>query len=171
MSAPVLSAIATAQLLALSKGPGRGVSAPKSTADLKILDDNASIPVGAPAVDTTDYVRFGRIPKGAIIYPNLCHLSTDHTATIPGKLQLVPMDGVNDTQDITGVKVQREDLYVAADGSAETLQFTAESIHDVRASITAAFDSWIQFVPTSALTIESTAKTIYARIVYGQLDC
>ena len=66
MSAPVLSTNHAAQLLALTKGPGRGVAAPTAAANLRIMSDKASMPVGAPSIATaTDYVRFMRVPAGA----------------------------------------------------------------------------------------------------------
>ena len=151
--ANVLSTIATLETDALLKGPARGSSALPSR--LRILDDKASIPVGAPAVTTAQYVRFGRIPAGAKIVPSLSLLSTNHTATIAGKLQLVPLDG-SAVQEITGVTVNLE--------ATETT-----CIPDVADSLVVAKDSWIQFVPGSDLTIASTAKDIRARIVYGAL--
>lgn len=156
MSASVLSTIATAQLLALSKGPHRGPASQKS--NLRILDDVASVPVGAPSVATaTDYIRFGRIPAGSVIVPNLSLLTTDHTATIAGKLQLVPIDGVGDTQEITSVVVNLE--------ASETT-----SVPDAAASLAVTKDSWIQFVPAADLTIATTAKNIRARITYASLN-
>lgn len=155
MSASVLSTIATAQTLALSKGPHRGPASQIS--NLRILDDKASVPVGAPSVATaTDYIRFGKIPAGSVIVPSLSLLSSNHTATISGKLQLVPLDGVSTTQEIASVVVNLE--------TSETT-----SIPDVADSLVVAKDSWIQFVPASDLTIASTAKDIRARIVYGSL--
>lgn len=156
MSAPVLSTIAAAQLLALSKGPHRGPASQIS--NLRILDDKASVPVGAPSVATaTDYIRFGKIPAGSVIVPSLSLLSTNHTATISGKLQLVPIDGVGTTQEIASVVVNLE--------ASETT-----SIPDVADSLVVTKDSWIQFVPASDLTIATTAKDIRARIVYGSLN-
>lgn len=155
MSASVLSTIATAQTLALSKGPHRGPASQIS--NLRILDDKASVPVGAPSVATaTDYIRFGKIPAGSVIVPSLSLLSTNHTATISGKLQLVPSDGVGTTQEIASVVVNLE--------ASETT-----SIPDVADSLVVTKDSWIQFVPASDLTIATTAKDIRARIVYGSL--
>lgn len=153
--ANVLSLVAAAQLLALTKGPHRGPASQVS--NLRILDDKASVPVGAPAVATaTDYIRFGRIPAGSVIVPSLSLLSTNHTATIAGKLQLVPIDGVGSVQEIASVVV-----------NLETTETT--SIPDVADSLVVAKDSWIQFVPAADLTIASTAKDIRARIVYGSL--
>ena len=150
----VLSTIAAAQLLALSRGPHRGPASQVS--NLCILDDKASVPVGAPAITAaTDYVRFGRMPAGSVIIPSLSWLSTDHTATIAGKLQLVPLDG-SAVQEITGVTVNLE----ATESS---------SLPDVADSLVVAKDSWIQLVPTSDLTIATTAKAIRARIAYAKL--
>lgn len=164
MSTSVLSTIATAQTLALSKGPHRGPASQIS--NLRILDDKASVPVGAPSVATaTDYIRFGRIPAGSKICAPMCHLSTDHSAAIPGKLQLVPIDGVGTTHEITGVTVLLENTAVS--GNAETPVIT--SVPDVADSLVVTKDSWIQFVPTSDLTIASTAKSIWARIAYAAL--
>ncbi|MCU0751540.1 MAG: hypothetical protein MUC40_00650 [Akkermansiaceae bacterium] len=162
--ANVLSTVAALEAVALVKGPHRGSSALPT--HLRILDDKASVPVGAPAVTSAQYIRFGRIPAGSKIAPNLSVLSTDHTAAIAGKLQLVPIDGIGTTQEITGVTVLLEDTAVS--GNAETPDIT--SIPDVADSLVVAKDSWIQFVPTSDLTIASTAKAIRARIVYGSVN-
>jgi len=151
----VLSTIAALQAAALIKGPSAGSHAPQSAANLRILDDKASIPVGAPAVvAATDYVRFGKLPAGSRIIPSLSMLSTDHTATIAGKLQIVPLDG-STAQEITGVVVN-----LAATETA--------CIPEVADTLVVAKESWIQFVPTADLTIATTAKTLRARIVYGQ---
>lgn len=153
--ANVLSANYSAQLLALSKGPGRGVAAPTSGGNLRFLTDKASIPVGAPAVATaTDYIRFMKLPKGAVIHRNLCYLSTNHTATIAGKLQLVPLDG-SAVQEITGVTANLE--------ATETT-----SVPDAADDVVVAADSWVQFVPGSDLTIASTAKDLWLRIGFSQ---
>lgn len=161
--ANVLSTIAALEAQALIKGPHRGSSALPT--HLRILDDKASVPVGAPAVTSAQYVRFGKIPAGSKIAPNLSVLSTNHTAAIAGKLQLVPLDG-SAVQEITGVTVLLEDTAVS--GNAETPDIT--SVPDVADSLVVAKDSWIQFVPTSDLTIASTAKDIRARIVYGAVN-
>lgn len=150
----VLSAIATLEAAALVKGPHRGSSALPT--HLRILDDKASVPVGVPAVTTAQYVRFGKIPAGSKIVPNLSLLSTNHTATIAGKLQLVPLDG-SAVQEITGVTVNLE--------ATETT-----CIPDVADSLVVAKDSWIQFVPGSDLTIGPLPRTIRARIVYGSVN-
>lgn len=168
MSAVVLSSNYSAQLLALTKGPGRGVAAPIAVANLRFLSDFASMPVGAPSITTTEYIRFMKVPKGAIIYPPLVRLSSDHTATIAGKLVLVPIDGTGSNQEITGCTVHRELLYVAASGNSETLSFDHSSVPDVAADVVVAEDSWVQFVPDSDLTIASTAKTIRIRMAFGQ---
>ncbi len=165
MSASVSSAIATAQALALVRGPGAGVHGQSASAPLRILDDSVSVPVGSPSVATaTDYIRFGKLPKGAKIIPHLSRLTTNHTAAIAGKLTLVPLDGTTST-DIASVTVQVET--VALTGNAQDLEHG--SILDNRASVEVTTDSWIQFVPASDLTIASTAKTVYARIVYSSL--
>lgn len=165
MSASVLSAIATAQALALVKGPGVGIHGQSASAPLRILDDSVSVPVGAPSVATaTDYIRFGKLPKGAKIIPHLSRLTTNHTAAIAGKLTLVPLNGSSPT-DIASVTAHIET--VAVSGNAENLE--DGSILENQASVEVTTDSWIQFVPASDLTIASTAKTVYARIVYSSL--
>ena len=159
----VLSAIATKQALALVKGPIAGSHGPESAAKLYILADKVSVPVGAPAiVAATEYMRFGKIPAGAKILAYLSHVSSDHSAAVAGKLQLVPLDGTAAT-DITGVTALLENTAVS--GNAETPVTT--SVPDVADSVVVTKDSWIQFVPTSDLTIASTAKTFYARIAYA----
>jgi hypothetical protein len=146
----VLSPSATAQANALVKGPNAGSSGPATLGKLAILDEKASCPVGTVAA-ATDYIRFGKIPAGARLVPSLCLLSTNHTATVAGKLQLVPLDGSAVT-DITGVTVNLE--------ATETT-----SVPDVADSVNITKDSWIQFIPTSDLVIASTAKDVRARIV------
>ncbi len=114
------------------------------------------MPVGAPSIATaTDYIRFGKIPKGSRIIPSMCLLSSNHTATIAGKLQLVPLDGSAITQEIASVVVNLE--------ATETT-----SVPDVADDVIVAKDCWIQFVPAADLTIATTDKDIRARIVYGQ---
>lgn len=151
---PVISTIVTAQNNAIAKGAGQGSHAPLSAANLKILSDKASMPVGV-IVAATDYVRFGKIPKGAVIYPNLSLLSSNHTATIAGKFQLVPVDGSAVAQEIPGVVANLEAT-------------EATSIPDVANDTVVERTSWIQFVPTADTTIASTAKDIRLRLVYGQ---
>lgn len=159
--ANVLSTNYSAQLVALSKGPGRGVSAPTASATLRTMSDKASMPVAT--LLSTEHVRFMKVPKGAIIYPHLCHLSTNHTAAIPGKIQLVPLDG-SAAQDITGVTALLENTAVS--GNAETPVIT--SFPDVADDTVVAADSWVQFVPTSDTVIASAAKDLRLRIAYGQ---
>lgn len=166
MSASVISSLAIAQALALTRGTSAGATNSQS---LRVLDDKATLPVGAPSVATaTDYIRFGKLPKGANIIPHLSRLTTDHTAAIAGKLQLVPLDG-GAAVDIASVTVQVEALAVAASGNSETLSIENGSVLDNIDSVNVASDSWIQFVPAGDLTIASTAKVIRARIVYGQI--
>lgn len=152
--AAVLSTNYSAQHLALTRGPGRGVSAPTAAAVLRIMSDKASMPVGVIAT-ATDYVRFMRVPSGAIIYPSLSYLSTNHTATIAGKLQLVPIDGTAITQEIATVVANLE--------ATETT-----SIPDVADDVVVAKDCWVQFVPAADTTIATTAKDIRLRLAYGQ---
>ena len=161
----VLSTIATLAAAALVKGPHRGSSAIPT--HLKVLDDVAEVPVAAPAIDVSegDYIRFGVIPAGSKLNAEMSSLVTNHTATIAGKLQLVPLDGSTET-DITGVTVLLEG--VAASGNAETL--TTKSVPRAADSVVVTKDSWIQFIPTSDLTIASSAKKIWARIAYGTLN-
>ena len=161
----VLSTIATLAAAALVKGPGRGSSAIPS--HLKVLDDVAEVPVANPAIDVSegDYIRFGVIPAGAKLCAALSSLVTNHTATIAGKLVLVPLDGSASTE-ITGVTVLLEG--VAASGNSETL--TIKSVPLAADSVSITKDSWIQFIPTSDLVIASSAKKIWARIAYGTLN-
>lgn len=148
----VTSAIATAQTTALAKGAGRGSHSPQSAANLRILSDKVVLPLGVLA--NTEYARFGKIPQGAVIYPTLSMLSTNHTANIAGKLQLVPLDG-SAVQDINGVSANQEAT-------------TTTSIASLAADITVAKTSWVQFVPTSGTTIATTEKDLRLRLVYGQ---
>ncbi|RYD20768.1 MAG: hypothetical protein EOP88_13760 [Verrucomicrobiaceae bacterium] len=146
------STIATAQTNALAKGAGRGSHSPQSVANLRIFSDKVVLPVGTLA--NSEYARFGKVPQGAVIYPTLSMLSTNHTANIPGKLQLVPLDG-SAAQDITGV-------------SANLEATTTTSIASLGADVTVLKTSWVQFVPTSNTTIATTDKDLRLRLVYGQ---
>ncbi len=153
--ASALSILATALTAALLKGPAFGNSGVSTPTDLKVLSEKVSVPVGAPSVvAAADYIRFGIVPKGARIIPSLSYLSTDHTATVAGKLQLVPITGVGNNQDITGVTANLE--------ATETT-----SIPDVADDTVAAVDSWVQFIPTADLTIAATAKIFRLRLAYA----
>jgi hypothetical protein len=148
------SDIAVAQEVALTRGPGRGSSAPDGVSNLRILSDVASVPVGTFA--TTEYARFGRIPKGARIYRSLgSYISTDHSAAISGTLQLVPINGGAPVTLISGVVANVE--------ATETT-----SIPDCADDVKVDFDGFVQFVPSSNTTIASTPKKIWLRLVYGQ---
>lgn len=164
-AASVISTVATKQALALVKGPGQGAHGSSSAMHLRLLEDKASIPVGAPSMTGgTHYVRFGKVPKGAKIIANLSRLVTDHTATIAGKLSLVPLSGAT-AVDIASVTVQLEALAVAHDATSMTVE--TGSLLDAVDSVVATEDSWVHFIPASDLTIASTAKNIWARIAYG----
>lgn len=165
------STTATAQALALVKGPSSGASGASSSSVLRILDDKATLAVGAPLVDVSegDCIRFGVIPKGAKIIPNLSRLVTTHTAAVAGKLVLRPLDGSTVTE-IASVTAQLEALAVSASGNAETLSIENGSILDAINSPAATADSWVEFVPTSDLTIASSTKYMWARIVYSTLN-
>lgn len=126
---------------------------PTNKTILHVLDDVASMPVAT--LGTTEYVRFGVLPAGAVIVPNLCYLTTDHTAVIAGKLTLVPLDGSAAT-DITGITVNLE--------ATETTSFP-DGINSP--ALTKA--SYVQFTPTGATTIATTAKNLWARITYRLL--
>ncbi|RYD49589.1 MAG: hypothetical protein EOP85_01330 [Verrucomicrobiaceae bacterium] len=147
------STIATAQNTALTKGAGRGSHSPQSSANLRILSDRVGLTVGS--FPNTEYARFGKIPQGAVIYPTLSMLSTNHTANIAGKLQLVPLDG-SAVQEIAGVSANMESTVTT-------------SIASTGADITVAKTSWVQFVPTASTTIASTEKDLRLRLVYGQV--
>lgn len=146
------STIATAQAAALTKGAGRGSHSPLSAANLRVLSDKAVLTVGVFA--NTEYARFGKVPQGAIIYPTLSMLSTTHGVAIPGKFQLVPLDG-SAVQEITGVSANPEST-------------TTTSIASAGADTAVNKTSWIQFVPTSNTTIATTDKDLRLRLVYGQ---
>ncbi|RYD41130.1 MAG: hypothetical protein EOP85_13180 [Verrucomicrobiaceae bacterium] len=82
-------------------------------------------------------------------------ISTNHTATVAGKLRAVPLDGSAAVDIITGVTALLE--------ATETT-----SIPDVGDDVKIAKDSWIEFVPTSDLVIASTVKKMWLRLMYGQ---
>lgn len=146
------STIYNAQTTGVQKGVSRGSHSPQSGANLRIFSDKVVLPVGL--LGNTEYARFGKVPQGAVIYPTLSMLSTTHTANIPGKLQLVPLDG-SAVQDIAGVSANMEAT-------------TTTSIPSLGADVTVAKTSWVQFIPTSSTTIATTDKELRLRLVYGQ---
>jgi hypothetical protein len=151
----VLSTLATTLATALIKGPVFGDSGVATPTALHVLSESASIPVGAPSVvSATDYVRFGIIPKGARIIRSLSYLSSDHTATVSGKLQFAPVDGVGTTQEIATVVANIE--------ATETT-----SVPDAAAEVTLTEDCWVQWVPAADLTIATTAKVFRLRLSYA----
>lgn len=150
--ANVLTALATTLATALTKGPVFGNSGVSTPTALHVLAETASMPVGDLA--STEYVRFGIVPKGARVIRSLSYLSTNHGSTIPGKLQLVPVDGTGTTQEIASVVANLEAT-------------EATSIPDVADDVTVAEDSWVQFMPTSTTTIASTAKDLRLRLAYA----
>jgi hypothetical protein len=151
--AAAVSTLAGLIAAALIKGPNVGHSEISYPTNLRVLADKVSVPVGVVAT-ATDYIRFGKVPKGARILPNLSLLSTNHTATVAGKLVLVPLDGVSANQEITTVVANLE--------ATETT-----SIPDVADDLVVAADSYVQFVPASDLTIASTAKDFRLRLAYA----
>jgi hypothetical protein len=146
------STLAAAQALALEKGPVFGSNGVATPSNLKVLSEKVSVAVGTFA--TTEYARFGIVPKGARIIANMSLLSTNHSATVAGKLVLVPVDGTGSNQEITSVVANLE--------ATETT-----SIPDVADDTTVAEDSWVQFVPGSDTTIASTAKDFRLRLAYA----
>ena len=162
-----ISVIATLQALALVKGPSAGSPGPQSAATLYLLDDKATLAVDQ-TVDVSEgqVIRFGKVPKGAKIIANLSRLCTNHTATIPGKISLVPLSGAAAT-DIATVTVALEALAVAASGNSETLSVENGSLLDAADSVSATEESWVVFTPASDVVCATAIKTIWARIVYA----
>jgi len=146
------SALATAQALALVKGPVFGSNGVATPSNLKVLSEKIALAVGV--LLTTEYIRFGIVPKGARIIPSLSLLSSNHSATVAGKLVLVPVDGTGSNQEITTVVANLE--------ATETT-----SIPDVADDLTVAEDSWVQFQPTADTTIATTAKDFRLRLAYA----
>ena len=146
------SAIYTAQTLGVQKGVSKGSHSPQSGANLRVFSDRVVLPVGL--LGSTEYARFGKVPQGAVIYPTLSALSTTHTSAIPGKFQLVPLDG-SAVQEIPGVSANPEST-------------TTTSMASTGVDHTVAKTSWVQFVPTSNTTIATTDKELRLRLVYGQ---
>jgi hypothetical protein len=149
-----VSTQAALQVLALTKGAGFGPSSKDVMGKLHLLDDKASMAVGITL--STEYVGFGYLPKGSKIIPHLSLLTTNHTATIAGKLSLVPLDGTTAT-DITGVVINL--------AATETT-----CIPDEVDSVTLTKDSWVRFFPTADTTIATTAKNVWARIAYTVIN-
>jgi len=144
------SNIAVAQDLALSRGTGYGVSAPEAAANLRILSDKITL---SGTVANTEYVRFGKIPAGAKLIGPLSSLVISTGSTpVAGKVVLVPLDG-SAVQEIASVNLNAEATSVG-------------SFLDAADDVVVARDSWVHFVPGSALA--STAD-VRARIVYAQL--
>lgn len=164
-----IGVVATAQALALVKGPGVGKAGYDSAANLRILDDKITLAVDHTIdVSEGEYLRFGKVPKGAKIIPFLTRLITSHTAEVPGKITLTPLSGATG-QDIASVTIQLEAEAVAASGNSETLSITVDSMLEAADLVTAAEDSWVDFIPAGDLVIASSIKYIRARIVYSVL--
>ncbi len=153
----ILSTNYSKQLLALDRGPGRGVAAPVALSDLQVMSDKVALPI-ATITAATDYVRLMKVPKGAIIYASLSKLVTDHSAAIAGKLQFVPIDGIGSTQDLTGV-------------TANIAATTATSFTEIADDFVVAKDSWVQFVPTADTAIATTVKYLKLHLAFGLLGC
>ncbi len=145
-----VSTQAAKQVAALARGTGYGPNSSDVMGKLHLLDDKAVMAVGVTL--SSEYVGFGYLPKGAKIIPNLSLLTSNHTATIAGKLSLVPLDGTAAT-DITSVVIALE--------ATETT-----CIPDAADSVTLTKDSWVRFFPTADTTIATTAKNVWARIAY-----
>jgi hypothetical protein len=161
-----VSTLATAQTLALTKGPNSGSHAPAASAKLYLLDDVATMAVDQTITTATpEYLKFGKIPKGAKIVPFLSRLTTNHTAAVAGKIVLVALDGVTAAVEIASVTIQLEALAVAHD--ATTLSVVPDSFLDNAACGVATADSWVCFLPASNLVCASSIKTFWARIVYA----
>jgi hypothetical protein len=146
------SALATAQANALVKGPVVGSNGIATPSNLKVLSEKIALAVGV--LTTAEFIRFGIVPKGARIIPNMSLISSNHSATVAGKLVFVPVDGTGSNQEITGVVANLE--------ATETT-----SIPDVADDLTVAEDSWVQFMPGADTTIASTAKDFRLRLAYA----
>lgn len=146
------SALATAQALALVRGPVAGSSGVATPSNLKVLSEKIPLAVGILLV--AEFIRFGIVPKGARVIPSLSLLSSNHTATVAGKLVFVPVDGTGTNQEITTVVANLE--------ATETT-----SIPDVADDLTVAEDSWVQFQPTADTTIATVAKDFRLRLAYA----
>jgi hypothetical protein len=146
------STLATAQALALVKGPVFGSNGVATPSNVKVLAEAVTLPVGVLADD--EYARFGIVPKGARVLKAASLLSTTHGSTIPGKLVFVPVDGTGSNQEITSCVANLEAT-------------EATSIPDAVADLTVAEDSWVQFTPTSDTTIASTDKLLFLRLFYA----
>lgn len=135
---------------------------PTNKTRLSCLDDKVTVAVGTFA--STEYARFGVIPAGAVIVPHLSRLTTNHTAAVPGKLTLVPIDGSAST-DIASVTAHIET--VAVSGNAEAVEYG--SILDNIDGPATTVPCYVQFTPTSDTTIASTAKNFWLRLGYRTL--
>lgn len=164
--ANVTSDLATAQALALVKGPARGQEA--AVSHLRIMEDSVSLPVGD--ITTAQRIRFGSLPQGAKLIASLCSIISTHTADIAGAITLTPVDGSTSTQSIASVTIARESRFVAASGNSETLTIPVGSINEAAASVVLAKECFVDFVPASDTTIASSTKTAYARLVYATVN-
>lgn len=164
--ANITSALATAQALALEKGPARGQEA--AVSHLRIMEDSVALPVAVLADD--ERIRFGTLPQGAKLIASLCSLVSDHTADIAGAITFTPVDGTTSTQSIASVTIARESRTVAASGNSETLTIPVGSINEIAASVTLAKECYVDFTPAADTTIASTEKTAYARLVYATVN-
>ena len=152
--ANLTSVIALAQAAALIRGPSAGKAGYDSAAALRILDDKATLVVGVTA--TTDVVRFGMIPAGSKIIPNLTQLTSDHGTLAAGKIYLTPLDGS-----------------AASAGIACALNAEASEIAPMLENAdcpAVTKDCWVDWKPDANLTIASTNKSAWLRLVYAALS-
>jgi hypothetical protein len=152
--ASATSVLSAAQAAALIKGPGQGKAGYASAANLRLIDDSATLAVGVTAT-ATDKVRFGMIPAGAKLVTHLTLLTSNHGTAIAGKIYLTPLDGSTASAGIA-CNLQAELTEVAA-------------MLDNAACPTMTVDCWSDWIPDADLTSSSTAKTAYLRAVYALL--
>lgn len=144
------STFAALQLLALTKGPHAGASGPQATRPLFICNDKA---VATGTLTTAQRLRFGVLPAGGRIVPNLSWITSGHTATIAGKIVLRPLDG-SAVQEIASVTITRD----AASPAASFL--TTSEPPEVEKPC------WVEFVPTANTTFTGSVD-VRSRMVFS----
>ncbi len=150
--ASLTSVVATAQALALVKGPASGPSTLASAAPVWLLDDSVALPVATIAT-ATDKVRFGKIPKGAKIIPHLTLLTTNHTAAVAGKIYLTPLSGAAASAGI------------ACNANIDSTEVACMLDNAACPAVTE--DCWVEWIPDADLAILSSAKVAYLRLFWA----
>ena len=141
------SDIATKQEAALIKGPIVGSHGLESGGKLHFIDDKITVP--ASVLGSGERLRFGKLPAGSKLVPGAVTLSSNHSATVAGSINLSPLDGSAAT-NVPGVVINLEAT-------------TTGSLNDNQDYPIVTKDSWVEFSPTANTTFSGTV-VVRARI-------